>query len=856
VKETTTGHDECFRLLVVEDCEDDCALLLLELTKAGRQSHHQRVESEAQMRDALERQQWDMILADYSLPGFSGLEALAMVRDRGLDVPFLFVSGTMGEDTAVAAMRAGAQDYIMKDALKRLAPAVERELRETRRRRLQQRAEADKRKADARFLNVLNTAVDAVIVADEQQHILVFNQGAETIFGYSASEMCGKPLDVLLLSSLVHVSPGRSHQEVRAARKGGMEFPGEISVSRMEEAGSVTFTIILRDISERKRGEQEMHLLQTLSQAASETKDVNAALAVTLRKVCEATGWVYGQAWLPLEDENRLACSSAWYALAPGFETFRGASEACTFAPGQDLPGKAWMSRQAQWMENVSLLMGLPRLSFASDDGLMAGMAVPVLEHHQVIVVLEFFMAQTRHEDAHLMRVVSGVAAQLGGVIQRKRAEERFYHLAHHDSLTGLPNRLLCHERLEHALSAARRHGQMVGVAFLDLDRFKTINDSLGHDAGDQLLVGIARRLSACVRETDTIARLSGDEFAIILENLRSPMDAVRMMRKITRTMVEPFEIGESLLHTSVSIGVTLYPSDGESVAQLLRNADIAMYRAKQSGGKGYRFYLPEMTATAHARLAVEGGLHEALEQGQLRLHYQPVLDLNSGSVSGHEVLVRWQHPERGLLLPSEFIAVAEESELIVLLGEWVLRSACEAFQRRVTAGAKPLRMAVNVSPRQFQHSDLVRVVLDILRETGFDPGLLDLEITENVLMDTTVNAIPMMRELNTKGISFSVDDFGTGYSSLAYLKSLPIRSIKIDRSFVGGIPADRNDVALVKTMISMAHDLGTHVVAEGVETHEQLELLRQQKCDFAQGFYIDRPMAEDNWHRGGLTWK
>ena len=841
------------QVLVVEDSDDDCLLLLQELKRGGYIPSYRRVDTPEAFADALDNQTWDIIFGDYSMPQFSGTQALSMTRSRGLDTPFIIVSGTIGEDTAVSAMRAGAQDYITKGSYKRLLPAVERELREVVLRREQARAQVERRAADDRFRNILTIAADAIVAIDEDQRITLFNRGAERIFGYTNDEVSGQLLDILLPShavqahrrqikdfahGAVNARSMNDRREVSGRRKNGEEFPAEASISKLTENGRTTFTVILRDITDRKRTEQELRLLQSITQAASEAGDVHAALAVTLDKVGETTGWALAQAWVPSAAGTVLECSPAWHCCASGLEEFRNASLGFVFAPGEGLPGRIWSTKQPLWIRDVGSEVNFPRAHLARSAGLTTAMGIPVLAGTEVVAVLEFFGREGRDQDARLIQLVAAVAAQLGSVIQRKRTEERLHYLAHYDTLTGLPNRVLFTDRLQQAMFEADRHVRLVAVAFLDLDRFKTINDSLGHGIGDLFLKAVAERLASCVREGDTVARLAGDEFTLILADIRVADDAARVAQKILDSIAHPFHLVGHELYTSASLGITLYPLDDQDIEGLLRNADIAMYRAKESGGNSYEFHAADLTSKAQARLTLENALRRAIEREEFELYYQPVVELESGRMTGIEALIRWRHPERGLVAPDEFIPLAEETGLIMPIGEWVLRTACQHYRDCGPALGKALRLAVNVSPRQFDRGQIFDVVTRVLEETGFDPHLLDLEITETLLMQNAEAVLKTMHDLGALGVNFSIDDFGTGYSSLSYLKHLPIGLLKIDRTFVRDVPSDGNDAAIVSAIISMAHSLGLQVIAEGLETYEQLEFLRKQGCDAIQGNY------------------
>jgi diguanylate cyclase (GGDEF)-like protein len=396
-----------------------------------------------------------------------------------------------------------------------------------------------------------------------------------------------------------------------------------------------------------------------------------------------------------------------------------------------------------------------------------------------------------------------------------------------HDALTKLPNRLLLEDRIQQAAQEAQRNSTLCAVLFVDLDRFKAVNDSLGHFAGDELLRAAAERLRSAVRMEDTVSRLGGDEFVILLRHVAIPDDAALVARKIVELMSQPVRFHASELRITCSIGISLYPLHGESAAELITRADAAMYHVKKSGRNAYRFFEPEMSTFFPQRLVLKNELHTALEEGQFLLHYQPKLDVKTGRLTGMEALVRWLHPKRGLVSPTEFIPLAEETGLIVPLGQWVLREAClqnKAWQER---GLPMTRVAVNISGVQFQDKNLVGSIERVLAETGLKPRFLELEITESVIMQNASEAIVMLERLGQMGVDISIDDFGTGYSSLSYLKRFSINKLKIDQSFISNISSDKDDAAIVQAIIALAHSLRLRVVAEGVEQQEQLDFLR-----------------------------
>jgi diguanylate cyclase (GGDEF)-like protein len=434
----------------------------------------------------------------------------------------------------------------------------------------------------------------------------------------------------------------------------------------------------------------------------------------------------------------------------------------------------------------------------------------------------------------------------LDDITERKQAEERIRYMALFDTLTDLPNRVLFRDRLKQAMAQAQRSGLMVSVLFLDLDRFKAINDTLGHVVGDQLLQIVAQRLRHCVRASDTVARLGGDEFTVILVGLVREQDAAHVAQKILVALAEPVYLDGRELYTTTSIGITFFPSDALDVDSLIKYADVAMYRAKSQGRNSYAFYTADMHVRALEWLTLERDLRLSIDRENFFLHYQPQINLLNRRMVGVEVLVRWQHPDMGVLGPNRFIPIAEETGLIVPLGRWILRTACLQNRAWQQAGLPPVRIAVNLSARQFAHPDLVSEIRTILQETGLDPQYLDLELTESTIMHDTETMIAHIHSLKALGVRFSIDDFGTGYSSLSYLKRLPIDTLKIDRSFVHDIPSDHDGAAIATTIIAMTQSLQLRVIAEGVENEHQATFLQQQGCNEIQGYLYSQPVSAE----------
>jgi diguanylate cyclase (GGDEF)-like protein/PAS domain S-box-containing protein len=421
---------------------------------------------------------------------------------------------------------------------------------------------------------------------------------------------------------------------------------------------------------------------------------------------------------------------------------------------------------------------------------------------------------------------------------------------AYHDTLTGLPTRALLNERLEHQLNHSKRKKQVMALLLLDLNRFKLINDTLGYAAGDLLLQIVTTRLKSCVREVDAIFRLGDDEFAIILEDIAQPQDAARVAKRVLSICSLPFQLTEQEIYITISIGISLFPSDGENVETILKNAEAAMQRAKELGINNYQHYKPAMNVKAFEQLTLEHNLRKALRDNEFIVYYQPLIDLVSGQITGSEALVRWNHPELGMIQPGRFIPLAEETGLILPLGEYVLRNACEQTRTWQQKYCKSLSVSVNLSARQFQQQDLVLLVSQALEDSSLQPGQLELEITESLGMKNPELTLKTLNELKAMGVRISIDDFGTGYSSLSYLKKFPIDTIKIDRSFVSDIHHDSNDAAIVLAIIALAHSLGLKVIAEGVEMKEQADYLKHHGCEKVQGFLYSQPLPATEFEK------
>jgi len=680
-------------------------------------------------------------------------------------------------------------------------------------RELQQTVEA-LRESEGRFRNLYEKAPLGYQSLDEEGRVIDVNQAWLTMLGYEKEEVVGRWIGDFLTSQQRELLMERFPRFKASGDIHGLEFemlrrdatPITVSVDGRvghdEQGGFKQIHCILSDVTERKRAEEKLRLAATVFENTTEgvvITNADAHIIAVNKAFTEITGYA----------ENEVVGSRPSILRSERHdESFYRDMWAAINQAGR-WRGEVWNRHKGgglfpEWLT----------ISRVTDE---AGMVT------------------------HYVGVFSDIS-----II--KESEQKLVHLAHYDALTDLPNRLLIHERVDHAIARAKRERAKVALVVMDVDRFKHINDSLGHSLGDQLLQAVAKRLVQGVREADTVGRLGGDEFIVILDDVSTGRDAAAVAQKLLDMFGTPFEAGTQELYLTLSIGISLFPDDGEDTASVLKNADAAMYRAKEQGRSNYKFYTTEMTEFAAERVKLEGDLRRALERNELLVYYQPQICLQSSELTGAEALLRWTHPELGMVSPATFIPLAEETGLIGEIGEWVLIQACEQLRAWREAGMRVPRVSVNVAGPQIRRGDLVDVVNRALAQSGLEPPDLELEVTESFIMEQAGHAIDVFEGLRALGVHVAIDDFGTGYSSLSYLRLLPIDRLKIDRSFVRDIPDDANASAIARAVVALGKSLQLNVIAEGVETQAQRAFLAEEGCDMAQGFLYSPPVPPDKF--------
>jgi len=790
----------------------DAEIIQAKLVKEGLECEITLVETREDFVSAIEQGGFNIILADYSLPSFNGLSALMIAKEQCPDVPFILVSGAVGEEQAVEILKKGATDYVLKTHLKRLVPAVNRALKESLEKAATKRAEEALREGEERYRNLFENAHDMIQSVSLDGHFNFVNPAWLKTMGYTMEELQKLTLFNILHPSCISHCKDLFHQLMSGesiddlattfvSKEGRrVEIEGSV-IPRLMDGKVVASHAILRDITERKLIDKEMKKLST---AVEQSTD-----------------------WILITDRKG------------NIEYVNKAVEQITGYKREEILG-----------QNPRILK-----SGKHDEKFYKEMWDTILSGHSYIGILT-----NRKKNGELFNVyhtitplnddkgnITHFVATSKDITQQKLMEERINYLAYYDTLTELPNRTLFIDRLNQSIARVDYEKRLVGVLVINLDRFKLINDTFGPNVGDDVLKEIAKRLSISVREGDTIARLGSDEFGITLAAVAHSEDIILIVEKLMKTISQTIKAGEEEMVITPSIGISIYPNDGKDVQTLIQNADIALSNAKEQGGNNYQFYTQGMNKKASELILMKRQLSNALHNDEFILHYQPYWDINTKKITGMEALIRLKSKDGGLIPPGKFIPVLEETKMIIEVGEWILRTAVRQVREWQNNGHPVVPVSVNLSLIQFRQKDLAEMVKKIIEEFGLNTSLLTLEITESAFMQDIDFTRSVLETLKGIGCSISIDDFGTGYSSLAYLKRFPVDNLKIDISFIREIATDPDTASIVTAIIGMAHALNIKTIAEGVETEEQWTILRLLRCDMIQGFYLSKPLpAED----------
>jgi diguanylate cyclase (GGDEF)-like protein/PAS domain S-box-containing protein len=984
------------KVLVIDDSDTDAELAIRMLRRGGFEVQHERVESAAATEAAFQRQTWDAVISDFNMPSFTGLDALTIFQSAGLDIPFILISGTIGEETAVAAMKAGASDYVTKENLARIAPALERELQQAAMRaahrqaarhlvesedwlrRAQLRAKlahlitgpggsfetwsetlpkligvdpaemprsarewlrildpADReifreksneasvkntrvdleyrlrradgawiqirqateplpRQADAdgkmRWFNtlqdvteqkraeealreseslkgaIIESSLDCLIAIDHQGNIVEFNPAAEVTFGIPRELALGKPMAEMIIPPRLRDAHHRGFAhylatgegpvlgkrlELEAMRVDGTEFPIELALTAIKSRSAPLFTGFIRDITARKEAEAKIvrlnrvyAVLSEINSAIVRIRDRQPLFEEACRIAVEHGNFQI--AWIGEYDRATLDVTPvAWKGMDGNVASMK-ASARTDIPQGQGIVGRAIREKKPVITGDINAdptACG-SRREEALQRGLQSIIAMPLMVDGEVTATLTLFAREKNFFSEDELRLLTQLAADISFGLNHIEKEERIEYLAYYDSLTGLANRTLFHERLVQYVGEAHGDKGRLAVFILDADRFKTINDTFGRQAGDELLRQIAERVARYASPI-RMARISADRFAIVRSDVSSEIEVAQLIEQwLEECFGPPFVVSGTELRVSAKAGIALFPNDGTDADALFRNAEAALKKAKATRER-YLFHTQQMTEKVGEQLRLETQLRQALEREELVLHYQPKVDTRTRRIVGVEALIRWHSPEVGLVPPMTFIPLLEETGLILEVGVWAMRRAVLDHRDWKDRGLRAPRIAVNVSAVQLRKYDFVATVGEVIKLGSVQPGI-DLEITESVVMLDIEAIIGKLEAIRLLGVSIAIDDFGTGYSSLGYLARLPVQSLKIDRSFIVTMLGNPSVMTLVSTIISLAHSLNLKVVAEGVDAEEQAEVLERLGCDQMQGYLFSKPIPGD----------
>jgi len=857
---------EELRILMIEDVPSDAELEIRELKRAGLRVAHRLVETEEAFREALRESQPDIILSDFSMPHFDGMWALALARELVPDVPFLFVSGTIGEEYAIRALKNGATDYVLKNNLVRLPAAVERALEECAERAVRRKVERELGETRSRLESIIASIPDVVwSVSLDPYRLLYVSPGFGAAWGAILERMWRDPeawLDMVHPDDKAHVeaawrrtTQGEPLDSVyRIVRSDGevLWINNRGQAVRDADGRFVRIDGVARDVTRLKQQEERISRLSRIHAVLSginslivRAADREQLFREACRIIVEQGGLV--AAWIGTLDPGReYARMRYWFGRDMDWLAHARFPVREDAPRGESIVGLAMRTRQAIVVNDIRQD---PRVVFASEllaRGFLAAATLPLEIGKELAGVLVFYSGERGFFDDQQERLLRELAGDISFALDHIEKSRRIDYLAYYDGLTGLPNRHLFREQMDQLVQTARLSGARLALLALDLRRFTSVNASLGRHGGDLLLKAVAERLKLGLGDSGLIARITGNVFVLALREVQNEADIAHFMEHCyVECLDRPFELLGEQVRLSARIGIAMHPGDGRDSEELLKNAEAALKNAKQRSER-YLFYSPEMNARVAGQLKLENDLRDALPKEQFVLYYQPRFDLASGVIVGLEGLIRWIHPERGMVSPGEFIPLLEETGMIAEVGGWALKRAALDHAAWCAAGLKPPRIAVNVSQVQLRGKDFVDYVKDALAGVEKAAERIDIEITESMLMEDIEGTIGKLQALRSMGLHIAVDDFGTGYSSLSYLARLPIDSLKIDRSFVVQMNKGPEQMAIVSTVISLGRALNLKVVAEGVETEEQANLLRLLRCDEAQGYLYARPASAE----------
>jgi len=853
------------RVLILEDRASDAELVADALRRSGLEFTWKRVDRESEYLAALEDKP-DVVLADFKVPGFGALDALDATRAQGSDVPVIIITGSLGDEIAAECIKRGASDYLIKDRLSRLGAAVEKVLEHKRLREEARRADEELRDSESLKSAILESSLDGLVTIDHQGKIVEFNPAAEAMFGISRERALGQSMAELIIPPRLREAHhrGLAHYlatgegpvlgkrlELEAIRADGMEFPVELAITPIRSRSTSLFTGCIRDITKRKEAETKIVRLNRVYAVLSgingllvRVRDRDELYRDACRIAVEAGE--FRLAWLGVVDREAMQIRPvAWHGAGEDYIQLMPLGLDETTPEGRGLAGRALRERKAMIADDMAKDPRVLLNKEALERGFRSLVILPLVVSEEAVGVLALYATEVGFFDDEEMKLLLELAGDISFALDHIGKEEKLDYLAYYDALTGLANATLFRDRVDQHVHDAGRTQRKLAVLLIDVDRFKTINDTLGRHAGDEILKQTGKRLTRYCGDPGHLARIGADRFAMVMPDVETEQEVARRTEENLRGCFgEPYWVNDTELRIAARFGIALFPNDGADADELFRNAEAALKKAK-AGGERYLFYTQQMTERIAERLALESKLRRALERQEFVLHYQPKFDAQTQRIEGVEALIRWQSPELGLVPPMQFIPLLEETGLIFEVGAWALRQAAFDYRRWQKLGLAAPRVAVNVSAFQLRRRDFVESVQSVLGE-GAGAAAIDLELTESLIMEDIRGSIEKLEALRMLGVEIAIDDFGTGYSSLAYLAKLPVQTLKIDRSFIITMLGDPSVMTLVSTIVSMAHSMRLKVVAEGVDSEDQVSALKKLGCDQLQGYLFSKPVSFD----------
>lgn len=847
------------KVLIIEDSEDDAQILLASLRHSGYEPIFERVQTEKELRSALENQRWDIFLSDYQMPNFLGTDALKIVREKGLDIPFIMITGHLGEERAVEIMRNGANDFFLKGNIQRLAEAVNRELREYEIRKKQREGEIALRQSEERYRKLIDLNPDGILILSEDK-IIFANPPALAILGLQRKdEYIDKGLiDFIEKTDLLKYREfiadvnrgqklGSNKIELSLLRLDKKQIDVEILGTPLVYQNQAVLYLIIRDITERHNADLQIDIQYQVTKIISESETLFSATEKMLKLFSQKLHWDLCQIWAIDTESKQINCVGSYHSEKIKSDIFFEESKKTSRPSEGGIVGTILKSMKTVWIKDLSSDPNFIRKDIATQIGLKTGVGFPITYRNELLGFLEFFSCDFREPDPRILSIFEVLGAQIGSFIKRMFAEGSLTYLSEHEPITGLLNEKAYRNLLEKLLKNRGQEDFKIGIVNINIDNFQTINTTLGGFVGEDIIKLYSDQIQEVVTLEKMMSYYSNGSFFIAFTHLRDINELHSILKVINDLHIKTYNIKNNKINLDISMGVSIFPGDGLTAEELIRNAQNAARNASSSGKNKIVFSSPDIAEKAKKKIVLAAELQEAIKKYEFTLYYQPKIDILTNKVAGAEALLRWERSE-GILQPNQFISTLEDTGLILALSEWIFLTACKQAKQWQEMGLPKMTVSVNLSALNFSDPNLIELFKKVLQESNLEPECLDVELTEASFMKDARANILVLNKIAKLGLKLSIDDFGTGYSSFSYLRDMPINNLKIDQSFVFHVSDSLKSAAIVSSIITLGHNLNLKLIAEGVETKDQLDFLKEHKCDQGQGYYFSKPLSQDQF--------